>query len=475
VNTADARVDSLALAQAMQGESGTREPVQGSPHQDPAAIRARNIGKSYQVYETPRDRLKQFLMPRLQNLLGMRQRRYFREFTALRGISFEVGKGETVGIIGRNGAGKSTLLQIICGTLTPTSGSVSFNGRVAALLELGSGFNAEFTGRENVRMNAGVLGLSAEQIDARFDDIIAFADIGDFLDQPVKAYSSGMYVRLAFAVIVHVDADILIVDEALSVGDMYFQAKCIAHMKKLMASGVTVLFVSHDVGAVKALCNRAIYLDRGVVVAVGPTAEVVDLYYGMTVKSTDVPAGALETTAPHEMDWLQIDIGQRQAFATRAAFQRVQNGVAEFIDVYLTDLKGSRIESVDFGQTVILRMLFSVNVPLGQIGLGYHIRDRNGVDVVYSDTGIEGCHIENAIAGEVIKFEWQFSVNLRQGNYSISAILSVPEDLSIGKVDVCDFIPLAGNFIVSRGTHLPIYGAVYWKNLVTHQRSSVLR
>src|SRR5687768_13960790 len=186
------------------------------------AIRVQNVSKCYQIYDAPRDRLKQFVAPRLQRLLGKTPKHYFREFWALKDVSFEIKKGQTVGIIGRNGSGKSTLLQIICGTLSPTNGLIETNGRIAALLELGSGFNPEFTGRENVYMNAAVLGLTKEEIEARYDDILAFADIGEFIDQPVKQYSSGMYVRLAFAVIANVNANVLVIDEALAVGDVFF-------------------------------------------------------------------------------------------------------------------------------------------------------------------------------------------------------------------------------------------------------------
>ncbi|MBI3442008.1 MAG: ABC transporter ATP-binding protein [Proteobacteria bacterium] len=223
------------------------------------AIRVSNLSKCYHLYDAPRDRLKQFVAPRLQRLVGQNAKQYFREFWALKDVSFEVKKGETVGIIGRNGSGKSTLLQIICGTLTPTSGTVETSGRIAALLELGSGFNPEFTGRENVYMNAAVLGLSKEEVDKRFDDIAAFADIGQFIEQPVKTYSSGMVVRLAFAVIAHVNADILIIDEALAVGDTFFNQKCMRFLREFREKG-TILLVSHDTASVMALCDKAILL-----------------------------------------------------------------------------------------------------------------------------------------------------------------------------------------------------------------------
>ena len=195
-------------------------------------------------------------------MIGRAPSTFFREFWALKDVSFEVKRGETVGIIGRNGSGKSTLLQIICGTLSPTGGQVETHGRVAALLELGSGFNPEFTGRENVYMNGSVIGLSRDEIDTLFDDIVAFADIGEFIDQPVKTYSSGMYVRLAFAVIAHVNADTLVIDEALAVGDVFFVQKCMRFLRKFMDEG-TIIFVSHDTGAVVNLCNRAFMLNKG--------------------------------------------------------------------------------------------------------------------------------------------------------------------------------------------------------------------
>lgn len=242
------------------------------------AIKVQNLSKCYQIYDNPRDRLKQFVAPRLQRLTWQHPKQYFREFWALKDVSFEVKKGETVGIIGRNGAGKSTLLQMICGTLTPTNGSVETNGRIAALLELGSGFNPEFTGRENVYMNAAVLGLSKEEIDNRFDDIAAFADIRQFMEQPVKTYSSGMVARLAFSVAVQVDPDVLVVDEALSVGDMAFQEKSFTRMKRIRDAGTAILFVSHSTSAVRNFCDRAMWLDTGRMRAIDERLVICDEY-----------------------------------------------------------------------------------------------------------------------------------------------------------------------------------------------------
>jgi lipopolysaccharide transport system ATP-binding protein len=242
------------------------------------AISVQNLSKCYQIYENPRDRLKQFVIPRMHRIAGKEPKQYFSEFWALKDVSFEIKKGETVGIIGRNGSGKSTLLQMICGTLNPTSGSVQTNGRIAALLELGSGFNPEFTGRENVYMNAAVLGLSADEVDARFDDIAAFADIGQFMEQPVKTYSSGMVVRLAFAVAINVEPEILIVDEALSVGDELFQRKCFSRIESIRANGATILFVSHSASTILELCDRAVLIDSGEMLSEGMPKGVIASY-----------------------------------------------------------------------------------------------------------------------------------------------------------------------------------------------------
>lgn len=251
------------------------------------AIHVQNLGKCYHVYDTPRDRLKQFVLPRLYSLAGRKSKQHFREFWALKDVSFEIRKGETIGIIGRNGSGKSTLLQMICGTVNPTSGSIYTHGRVAALLELGAGFNPEFTGRENVYLNAKVLGLSNKEIDASFDDIVAFADIGEFIEQPVKTYSSGMFVRLAFAVVAHVQPDILVVDEALSVGDIAFRNKCMEAIRKMVARGVTVLFVTHDLGTLQLLCSRVLWLVHGELKASGDPVRITQDYYVDTMQSGD--------------------------------------------------------------------------------------------------------------------------------------------------------------------------------------------
>jgi lipopolysaccharide transport system ATP-binding protein len=242
------------------------------------AIRLRGVSKHYMMYAEPKDRLKQSIIPRFQRLAGQPPKQYYRDFAALSSVSFDIRRGETVGIVGRNGSGKSTLLQLVCGTLDPTTGTVEVNGRIAALLELGSGFNPEYTGRENVYLNGAILGISRKDLDCRFDDIARFADIGDFIDQPLKTYSSGMVVRLAFATAINVDPDVLVVDEALAVGDEAFQRKCYARIEDIKDKGGTILFVSHSTQTIVQLCSRAMLFDSGELLLDGGPKIVTNQY-----------------------------------------------------------------------------------------------------------------------------------------------------------------------------------------------------
>ncbi|MFA0057788.1 ABC transporter ATP-binding protein [Vibrio echinoideorum] len=251
------------------------------------AIKVSNVDKHFHVYDAPANRLRQAIYPKLQSIINIDKKQYFKEFPAIKNVSFEISRGETVGIVGRNGSGKSTILQIICGTLSATGGLVSTNGRIAALLELGSGFNPEFTGRENVFMNAAILGLSREETKLRFGEIEKFADIGDFIDQPVKSYSSGMVVRLAFAVSINVDPEILIVDEALSVGDELFQRKCFSKIEEIKKNGATILFVSHSGSTIIDLCDRAILMDAGEKIAEGSPKKIVANYQKLLYSPDD--------------------------------------------------------------------------------------------------------------------------------------------------------------------------------------------
>ncbi|MEH2317891.1 ABC transporter ATP-binding protein [Nostoc sp.] len=426
------------------------------------AISLKNVSKCFKRYARPVDRLKEILLP---------AKSYAQEFWALRDVSFDVNKAETMGIIGRNGAGKSTLLQMICGTLTPTSGEVQVNGRVAALLELGAGFNPEFTGRENVYMNGAIMGLSRQDVDERFDKVAAFADIGDFIEQPVKSYSSGMYVRLAFASAIHVDPDILIVDEALSVGDMFFQAKCMTRMKQMMDVGVTVLFVSHDVGAVKSLCRQAILLSHGELITSGSAKQVVEKYFSMKVESEQVilkqdklKNDLIDSELLVESD--KNSLINNLDFLKRAAFQRIQNGKASFINVQILNDEGKKISNLDYGQNLILRMHIEIYEDIEELVFGYHIRDKNGADIVYSDSEIEDKTLKSVKQGERYIIDWKFKATLIQGIYNVSCVLSIPIQFEIAVVDFCDFVPLAVQFSVAPRNISPLYGSVHWDNSV---------
>jgi len=353
-------------------------------------IRVQNLSKCYQLYDRPEDRLKQAIYPRLRRLLGMEPKNYAREFWALRDVSFEVKKGETVGIIGRNGSGKSTLLQIICGTLAPTDGTVETNGRVAALLELGSGFNPEFTGRENVYMNASVLGLRNEEIDARFDDIVAFADIGSFIEQPVKTYSSGMMLRLAFAVIAHVDADILAIDEALAVGDAFFTQKCMRFLRTFMKAG-TVLFVSHDTSAVKNLCGRAIWMEKGKVQQEGSPKDVCELYLQAFYEAQQGKGSTTKLKATKSQDSAHPLKDQRLEFINASNLRNdlkvfkfdpdalsFGKGRAVITDVRFTDTIGATLSWVVGGEQITLTIESEVNDFLDAPIVGFYVKDRLG-------------------------------------------------------------------------------------------------
>ena len=403
------------------------------------AIKVENLSKCYHIYATPRDRLKQFVLPRLQRLVGQQSKQYFRGFWALKDMSFEVKKGETVGIIGRNGSGKSTLLQMICGTLNPTSGSVQTNGRIAALLELGSGFNREFTGRDNVYMNATVLGLSKEKIDARFDDIIAFADIGDFIEQPVKTYSSGMTVRLAFAVIAHVDADILVIDEALSVGDAFFNQKCMRFLRKFMEKG-TVLFVSHNTGAVINFCQRAIWLDKGFSKYQGEPKEaaqmyLAELYESQQGKSAVVP---IETQGDNELPAgqprdMRLDFINTTKYRNNIELFSFVPDAASFgkgggniTSVQLQDETNKPLTWVVGGEKVKLIISCLANTDLFSPIIGFYVNDRLG-QPLFGDNTFNFSKQAPLIISSGEKFEAEFEFRmpiLPMGDYSITVALA---------------------------------------------------
>jgi lipopolysaccharide transport system ATP-binding protein len=367
---------------------------------DEIAVRVSDLSKCYQIYDRPPDRLKQSVLPKLQRLIRKPPRQYYREFWALKDVSFDVKKRETVGIIGRNGSGKSTLLQIICGTLTPTSGTIETSGRIAALLELGSGFNPEFTGRENVYMNAAVLGLSKEEVDARFDEIAAFADIGEFIEQPVKIYSTGMYVRLAFSVIAHVDAEILVVDEALAVGDAVFIQRCMRFIRSFQEHG-TLIFVSHDTSAVQNLCKTGIWLGNGQIQKMGTSKNVAEAYlqytlqevYGDVAKlnaiSSASDAAVIEGCSPEEgkSDAAAIDYGSTarvQDNSNNATGWKT--GAAELLSVSLERLEPGPDGVFIGGERVRMILRAKANRALANPILGFLVRDRLGQDLFGENT-----------------------------------------------------------------------------------------
>ena len=403
------------------------------------AIRIQNISKRYEIYETPRDRLKQFILPRLQRLIARTINQYFREFWAVNDVSFDVKRGETVGIIGRNGSGKSTLLQMICGTLNPTNGMIQTNGRIAALLELGSGFNPEFTGRENVYMNASVLGLTSSEIDLRFNDIVAFADIGDFIDQPVKTYSSGMMVRLAFAVIAHVDADILVIDEALAVGDAFFTQKCMRFLREFMTKG-TILFVSHDTGAVVNLCSKAILLNRGKIEEIGTPKEVIQNYLASSYEGIQSVDGVVNNESQNMLEIEHSEIrDMREAYINNSnlrndievfKFEQHQNGFgagdAKIISVRLLDPKGNPLSWVVGGEDVILEIKCFATKDILRPIVGFDFKDRLGQTIFGDNTYLVYQHKPFAVlqANELIaRFEFRLPI-LPTGDYSITVAVA---------------------------------------------------
>lgn len=354
------------------------------------AVKVEGLSKSYHIYEQPHDRLKQSILPRLHRLMGKQPRQYFREFWALKNVSFELKRGEAVGIIGRNGSGKSTLLQMICGTLNPTCGTVQAYGRVAALLELGSGFNPEFTGRENVYMNAAVLGLSKIEIEDRFERIAAFADIGEFIEEPVKTYSSGMMLRLAFAVQAQVSPNVLIVDEALAVGDAKFQAKCFDQLNRLMDAGTSILLVTHSSEQVVTHCARALLLESGRVLEAGQPRSVVnrymDLLFGQEKKSVQATPSSSDGDSVKEFTTQEAKLShQEDVFNTRPGYNpyeyRWGDGSAKILDFCLCADNECYPSAISVGQNITLTISVRFLNALVRPIFGITIKTKEGVTV----------------------------------------------------------------------------------------------
>lgn len=399
-----------------------------SDTRDDIAIKIEGLSKCYNIYDKPHDRLKQMVLPKIQRLAGQEPKVYHREFWALRDVSLEIKKGATVGIIGRNGSGKSTLLQMICGTLTPSSGSIQTYGRVAALLELGSGFNPEFTGRENVYLNGSILGLSDGEIDASFDRIVAFADIGDAIEQPVKTYSSGMVVRLAFAVSAHVEPDILVVDEALAVGDLSFQARCLDRIKQLRDSGISTLFVTHDLGTFQALCDYGYLLDEGKLMSEGAPDHLAAQYYNLSQEhemrrlrrvSEHVIAKTAAERLPEAVDATLSISKAKQAIATKDADSEYRFGTHEALIVAyrLLNTENRQCSSLRVGERFAVEVEVEVHVALSDLAVAIMFRNAQGQNLFGANTRYDGPVAFSPSAGTHWLVRMEMDMLLNPGEY----------------------------------------------------------
>jgi lipopolysaccharide transport system ATP-binding protein len=396
-------------------------------------ISVKNLTKTYRIFGHPGDRIKQALT------LGRIS--FHQKFTALQDISFEITKGESVGIIGCNGSGKSTLLQLICGILKPTSGSVEVAGQISALLELGAGFNPEFTGRENVYFQGAVMGLMKEEMDDRFDDIASFADIGEFIDQPVRTYSSGMFVRLAFAVAISFKPEILVIDEALSVGDAIFQHKSKKRIQQLRDSGTSLFLVSHDRNAITAMCDRCILLDKGQLQMDAAPMEVMDYYYAiMAARSGET---ALQTLS--RSGQAQMISGSGEAVVERIA---------------LVDEAGREVQAVVPGQEVTLEFRIRTHQAIPRLVLGFTIRDQFGQQVYGINTNSFNQALTDVPKDRQYLFRFSFATNIGGGTYSISTALVSTNDRFTNNYECRDL----AHFFTVHITGQKLFGGVAWLN-----------
>jgi len=426
---------------------------------DKAAIRAHGLTKHYLLFDKPDDRMKQMVVPRLQRLIGQEPRQYFRAFAALSGVSFEVKRGETVGIIGRNGSGKSTLLQIICGTLQPTWGTVEVNGRIAALLELGAGFNPDFTGRENVYINGAILGLAKAEIDERFDSIARFSDIGAYIDQPVSTYSSGMYVRLAFATAINVDPDILVVDEALAVGDEAFQRKCFARLEEIQERGGTILFVSHSTQTVVQLCTRALLIDGGELLIDGKPKTVASQYQRLVnlsgaeaqaireeirtlsdaEETDDTPAAAqtgsvkaagFEAPQPSPPAKAAASLeGYDPGLVPQSRVDYESHG-AVIRDMRLLNSRGEQVNILEMTHRYTYEYFVDFSIDAANVGFGMLVNTTSGFGIGGATTAYSrALRTPHVASGASVRVRFAFDCRLLPGTYFLNAgVLGVAKD-----------------------------------------------
>ncbi len=413
------------------------------------AVEFQGVSKSYAIYDAPGDRLKE--------LLSLNRLKRHRDFWALHDVSFEVKRGETFCIVGENGSGKSTLLQMVAGILHPTSGTVGIDGRVSALLELGAGFNPEFSGRDNVYLNGSIMGLSTRQIDQRYDDIAAFAEIGTFIDQPVKTYSSGMVVRLAFAVAINVDPEILLVDEALAVGDIYFRQRCMRKVHELRQRGITILFVSHAVSDVKAIGDRVLWLDHGRMVDVGEPDRVVSKYLAaMTEKDSTYlllksaadpePRRGGPTQAPEIVDTIpNID-------------HRFGDGRAEIMGIAVLDEQGRNLPILEPSSRIVVRISVRAKAGVGLPIVGFMLRNQLGMDFSGTNTAREGYELAALQAGDVTTVDFYLELpELYPAAFSFSPAIA---DGTLMGYQMCDWIDNAITLQMGR-SEAQVYGYVH--------------
>jgi ABC-type polysaccharide/polyol phosphate transport system ATPase subunit len=374
------------------------------------AIQIENVSKIYRLYDSPAGRLKEAFF--------RGRKRFHKEFFAVTDATFSVRKGTTVGLIGRNGSGKSTLLQIIAKIVTPTLGAVRVNGRVAALLELGSGFDPEFTGRENVYLNGSILGLTHKEIGDRFEGIEKFADIGGFMDQPVKLYSSGMYVRLAFATAVNVDPDILLVDEALAVGDIVFQHRCMRKIREIQEQGKTILFVSHDIGAVRKLCTEAILMDKGKVSCMGDPDSVIQAYYKSVWDADEPPLSATGGSSVAAANYSETGVLE----PIRRYDNRFGSREGEIIAAGLSDDHGAKLDAAFGGQRLHFSILVKCHCPIDMPMAGIVIKDLLGNELIKTNTDAEDHILDPCPKDSILRITFSFIMPpFRPGSYAVSA------------------------------------------------------
>ncbi len=370
-------------------------------------IQVKNLTKMYKLYDKPSDRLKE--------ALGLTRKKLYKEHYALRDVNFDIQEGECVGIIGTNGSGKSTILKIITGVLTPTQGEVKVDGRISALLELGAGFNMEYSGLENVYLNGTMIGFSKEEIDARLDDILEFADIGDFIHQPVKTYSSGMFVRLAFAVAINIDPEILVVDEALSVGDVFFQAKCYHKFEEFKKQGKTILFVSHDLSSVSKYCDRVILLNKGVKLDEGSPKQMVDLYKQLLVGQD--PVKQQEADKEKKAAVQSEGTGNFQANPNMLEYG---NRMAEIIHFEVLDDRGMLSNTIEKGTEFKIRMKVHFNEDIQEPIMAYTFKNIKGTEITGTNTMFEKAQVARSGAGDECTVTFTQNMDLQGGEYLLS-------------------------------------------------------